>query len=317
MDPVTIAWDDDSTPGARWRAEWAARAQRHRRAARHGFVLLRSNSTLTDAQIDARIRREELSAPRHGVIAVIHPRGDDRVSKVLAATAAALVRRGSVVSHESAAILYGLPVLSPLRMPTITAPGRNGSHAGLRLHRATLRPQETRQWYGTPLTSVARTIADLSRRGIAAGLVSADAAIRDRLISPDGLATSVESGQGWPGVRAARWVAEHADGLSESPLESMTRACLVLAGLPRPELQVWVAEARARVDMLYRDEGVVIEADGLMKYSSAAALYDEKRRQERLEQSGYRVVRVLWADVVERPVATADRVRAALRSKSR
>ena len=44
--------------------------------------------------------------------------------------------------------------------------------------------------------------------------------------------------------------------------------------------------------MLYREQRLVIEADGMLKYTDPAALRDEKRRQERLERAGYGVVRV-------------------------
>ena len=97
-------------------------------------------------------------------------------------------------------------------------------------------------------------------------------------------------------------------------LESLTRLCLVSGGLPTPELQAWVDTAfrRYRVDMLYRRERVVIEVDGLVKYRAAGALADEKRRQEYLERAGYRVVRVLWEDVINAPWTVIARVRAAL-----
>ncbi len=47
--------------------------------------------------------------------------------------------------------------------------------------------------------------------------------------------------------------------------------------------------------MLYAEERIVIEADGMLKYTDPAALRAEKRRQERMEHAGYRVVRVTWA----------------------
>jgi very-short-patch-repair endonuclease len=56
---------------------------------------------------------------------------------------------------------------------------------------------------------------------------------------------------------------------------------------------------------------VVLEADGRMKYRGDE-LWREKLRQERLERLGYRVIRVLWRDVMYRPTETIARIRRAL-----
>jgi len=66
-----------------------------------------------------------------------------------------------------------------------------------------------------------------------------------------------------------------------------------------------------RVDLLFRSSRTVVERMGGSKYSGSE-LWREKRRQERLERLGYRVVRVLWDDVIRHPAETADRVRTAL-----
>jgi hypothetical protein len=122
----------------------------------------------------------------------------------------------------------------------------------------------------------------------------------------------------WPGARSARFVIAMASPLVESPLESLTRLCVADAHLPDPELQAWILgpDWRYRVDMLWRAERVVVEADGRVKYTGRE-LWKEKRRQERIERHGYRVVRVLWDDVTDRPAETAARIRAALRRATR
>ena len=51
-----------------------------------------------------------------------------------------------------------------------------------------------------------------------------------------------------------------------------------------------------------------MEADGRLKYGEAAALWQEKLRQERIEDLGYAVVRVTWAQVTQRPAETVARV---------
>ena len=84
--------------------------------------------------------------------------------------------------------------------------------------------------------------------------------------------------------------------------------------MPAPELQVWVGGYR--VDLLWRAQRVIVECDGRVKYARDE-LWREKRRQEQLERLGFRVVRVLWADVTRGPSETAERIRHALGRASR
>lgn len=69
-----------------------------------------------------------------------------------------------VLSHTSAASLHGLGDLLDDE-PEITAPGRKQSRRGIRLHRATLRTDEVTIVEGLPVTTPARTVADLLRDG--------------------------------------------------------------------------------------------------------------------------------------------------------
>lgn len=58
---------------------------------------------------------------------------------------------------------------------------------------------------------------------------------------------------------------------------------------------------------------MVIEFDGLVKYagSGADALIAEKRREDRLRDLGYEVVRVTWADLAH-PAELVARIRRAI-----
>ena len=244
----------------------------------------------------------------------MHPGENREVAAALAATAAALVRRDATISHESGSILRGLPVY---RMPrhaivTLAPHAPDGSARAIHVHRATLTADEIETWYGVPVTSVARTVTDIARRNRSAGLLTADAALREGLVTQPQLVASARACFGWPGARSAAWVATHADPRSESPLESLTRAALIGADFPTPELQVWISAAGARVDLLYREQRVVIEADGLLKYTDPDVLREEKKRHERLVRAGYRVVRVMWSDVDPDPSPAVALVRAAL-----
>jgi very-short-patch-repair endonuclease len=186
--------------------------------------------------------------------------------------------------------------------------------------RAGLDADEIALWYGVALTSVARTVVDLARADRGAGLAAADAALAERLTSRDALRAAAARCSGWPGNASARWVADHADPLAESPLESLTRACLMTGGLPRPQLQAVIRDELGfvgRVDLLWPVHRVIVEADGRVKYQQPRDVWNEKRRQDRLVRLGYRVERVTWADVVDHPHRTVGWVRDALEAASR
>jgi len=105
------------------------------------------------------------------------------------------------------------------------------------------------------------------------------------------------------------------DPRSESVGESRTRLVLVAAGLEvRSQVKVVDRGAiLARVDLLVAGR-VVVEFDGAVKYADDASgrtLYTEKKREDRLRELGFEVVRVTWADLAH-PEVVLQRVRAAL-----
>ena len=117
----------------------------------------------------------------------------------------------------------------------------------------------------------------------------------------------------WPGLAGARRVLDLADGRAESPLETLGRLLVRDAGLPTPELQVPIEDARgvfAYGDLGWPEHKFVVEFDGLLKYdaSDRYALRREKLRQERIEQAGWIVVRLTWHDVVHDSIRSIVRL---------
>ena len=108
---------------------------------------------------------------------------------------------------------------------------------------------------------------------------------------------------------------ELADPAAESALESESRGALVTRGVPRPVCGFPIRGADGRTywaDMAWDDGRVIGECDGLVKYADTRALYDEKLRQEALENAGSHVVRWARTEVVRSPDGLAERVRRAL-----
>ena len=96
-------------------------------------------------------------------------------------------------------------------------------------------------------------------------------------------------------------------------METRLRMLLVLAGLPRPEAQVSLHDHQGRFlgrpDLYYRAQSLGIEYDGQTHRNSLA---EDNRRQNRLLNSGIRLLRFTAADVLHAPDSIVTVVRGML-----
>ena len=253
-----------------------------------------------------------------GTVALVRVDDGDATSATIArrrhaliAAAAAMRRPEHVVAARSAAVSSGLPTLAT---PTVAELGAR-YEAGLGRRRpshfygASIPPEDIHGWFGVPVTAVARTVVDLARHDRRDGLLAADAALHEQLTTSAELDYILLASTGWPGIRRARAVLALADARSESPLESLLRLALHDDGFPAPELQVEIGGYR--VDFCWPAQRLIVEADGRGKYTGDE-LWAEKVRETRLRALGFRVERVIWADVTRLWPQTSARLRAAL-----
>jgi len=182
-----------------------------------------------------------------------------------------------------------------------------------------------RQWTGQPVTatdlgpavSLATALAaHAMEHGIAQGVVSADHALHEGLVTPAELEAAVDVVRGWRYGSRAVSAFSFADGRRESVGESRCALAMMMAGLvadPQVEIRDRTGHLIGRVDFLIHGTNVIVEFDGRLKYDSGdpAVLWAEKRREDELRRLGYVVVRITWADL-ERPGAVAAKVRSAI-----
>jgi hypothetical protein len=244
----------------------------------------------------------------------------DHVRTALDVAGARLVHAVDLVAvGPTAAVLHGIPLLgpAPTRLHLAERKQDRPSHHGAS---TTLTAADVVQVAGVPATSLTRTAVDVARaRGAAAGVVAADAVLA-RAVLREQLEAVLQGMDRWSGVQQAREAVAFADRLAESPLESFGRWRFAEHGLPAPDLQVWLGDelgAFARVDHLWKAHRTVAEADGAVKYASAADLFAEKRREDRLRDAGYEVVRYTWDDALYSPGLLAVRVRRAFERAAR
>ncbi len=253
------------------------------------------------------------------------------------AEAAALAQPGSVLSHASAALAWGLPSPGlrawhdgPVEL-SITGEGGRRSGAGVVVHRRARLPAHhlAVDPDGRPVTSLARTTADLaSRLSLPEALVVLDAGLRGLLatmvvaprrrdFSNPRLAAAARSlvQQCWPPrAQLGLGALALADPARETPIESLSFARFHLAGLPSPTCQPALRTPAGTLypDFYWEQAQLIGEADGAVKYTDQAAMLQEKEREQVLRDLGFRIVRWLGREIIARPEVVVERVRRAL-----
>lgn len=194
---------------------------------------------------------------------------------------------GAVLSHRSAAELWNLLRTQdgPVDISTPAHSGRR-KRGGIRLHRcASLVPGTTIQRLGIPVTTPARTIADL--RGN---------------VPPWQWRRAVRQAE-LAGFRLDPEVGS--DGTRSDLERDFLRICR-RAGLPPPEVNVKVG--RWTVDFLWRAERLAVETDSYLYHRGRIAFQDDHARDLDLRGRGYRVRRFDERQINEEP----DRIAADL-----
>ena len=248
--------------------------------------------------IKHRIRCGRLLPVHDGVYAVGHTAETPR-SGLLAALLA--VGDDGVISHLAAAGAQGFRP-SP-RVIDVTSPRRLRSRPGLRLHCAQIDPAEVDKLKGIPLTSPARTLFDLATMLSPPTLTkAANEAFVLRLCTFADLHETLDRNAGRKGAAAFRLLLARLDPdgrIIRSPLEARLNAFLRDRGFP-----AWETNVRLRIgadvieaDVLWREQRVIVEADGRDPHLSPLTFASDRRRDRRLSAEGWHPVRVTSRDL--------------------
>jgi hypothetical protein len=241
--------------------------------------------------------------------------------------------RGPVIlSHDSAAAMHMIPILG--RYPKLIhilvtmAAGTRTEH-GYRKH-ASWHPDVHIERRGElVMTDLVRTLVEFAAVSSFASAVTAfDWALRTPAfgaaapVTKDQLSDCADELEIRRGRRVLMRALEFADGRSESPGESLSRAVIHELGFPAPILQQEFSDRRGfigRVDFWWPDQNLIGEFDGVAKYireeyargkSPAQIVIEEKTREDRLRAVGPGVSRWGW-DVSSNPQMLFNHLRAA------
>lgn len=276
-------------------------------ARQHGVLARRQllEAGLDGHEIDYRVKIGRLVRVHRGVYATGH-----LPTSPLARAAAAVLACGSgaLLSHRSAAALWKI-ARWPSRIEVSVRSYRH--HPGIRIHRSTsLLPQDATVHYGIPVTTPARTLLDLADTLEDAALTRAvnDARLCHYL-SLDDLAELLTRSPGRAVTRLRPFV-EHATGPTRSEFEDAFLAFTERYGLPRPEADQTVAGYE--VDMLWREQRLIVELDSRLHHDSDEPFEIDRDRDADLLAAGFPVVRVTWRRLVQAPAREARRLEALL-----
>jgi len=230
-------------------------------------------------------------------------------SRALAAVLAC--GRGAVLSHDSAAVLWGL--LSPPRPLHVTAVGRElRSRGDITVHCAQrLHPSDLVRRDGIPITSPARTLLDVAATATHRDLDrAANEARVQRLVSDPSLDEQFRRYPRHRGTAALRQATRADPKLTRSEAEGRMLALIRAARLPEPETNARVAGHE--VDFSWRQQRLVVEVDGYAFHSSRRSFERDRRRDQALAREGWRVVRVTWRQMGAEPMVLVATLATAL-----
>ena len=283
-----------------------------------GGIMLRSDARrvgLSDKVLLAARRRGEIARLTRGAYAALVPAENDDHRAVLSRAALRLYPDAQLAGSAAVAA-WGVPMtdVPVIRLDLARPLAHEVLTQELRIRPRRTPPRTSPRGPADPLpTALIQMVLDA---GVLRGTASIDAALHAGLLDRAALESAAATVKGWPGSAKVSCALAWADGRSESLGESLTRLHLSGGGIattPQVVIRDLHGSVVARTDLQVDGTKVLVEFDGKVKYTEGGpdALFQEKRREDRLRRLGYVVVRVVWADLY-RPAQLVARVREAL-----
>jgi len=249
--------------------------------------------------IKHRIAKGRLHRKARGVYAVGRPELSRRGQVMVAVLAAG---DGAVISHETAAELWGLRRAEPGPVE-VSVPHQSTRRArpGIRIHHRTILHRAASRHEGVPVTAVAVVMIDMGlrwpRRHLEAAANQADAL---GLLDPEGLREALRDFAGQPGVRPVRELLDaRTFRLTDSELERRFLDLVRRAGLPIPETRRCIDGYR--VDFLWAEAGLVVETDSLRYHRTPSQQNRDYEREHAHRMAGRATLRFTHRQVAHRP----------------
>jgi len=277
----------------------------------------------SDNEIDLQLRRQHLIREAPGAF---RPWGVKRTWQLRASAALLSARAPALISHQSAAWLYGIAEHRPgIIDVTVPRHRRPRARPGVQFHESRLfdvAAESSDFRDGLAVTGVARTILDSCAElpALPDRLDLFDEARRLKLVDWDELweCLVVHAGRGRRGLKRYREVLLTRDGTAPAGTRFARRVGLLLeaAGLPAPvyEYPVEYEGGVYYLDLAYlAPRRVVVECVGKIGHDFERAFEMDPIRRNRLQLLGWIVIEVTWRHFVNDPESVIAEVAQALR----
>ncbi len=215
----------------------------------------------------------------------------------------------AVLSYVAGGALWAMRPSSS-RIVDLTVPRTLGRREGFRFHRSRLPDDERTELEGIPVTTPGRTLLDLAGvltwTQLEQAVVRAETLRLTHAVPLDALLLRYPRRPGIANLR--RLLAAGHRGVAEPGIEERFLALIDELGLPRPELNVWLAlgDRWIKADCLWRQQRLLVELDSRSHHDTARAFESDRDRDRRALVAGWNTIRVTWrmlereADELER-----------------
>ena len=265
---------------------------------------------LTRSAIRARARRGRLVR----VFSDIYVVGDPKLMPLALPTAALLsIGRDAVLSHRSAATVWGLADPDPEAIDVTVVARHPRPRRGVRLHRVTrLHPDDVAGRSNLRVTSLARTAIEFAAQATSSELYHAfgEARAKHRLTDRALNASLNRLPPNHPGVAIVRSMLKAGDTYDRSKAERIMRTLCRQAQLPQPRVNRLLHGFL--VDFLWPDAKLIVEVDGHGTHGTRQAFENDRRRDQVHVAAGYVVIRVTWEQLQNESLAVLARLAQAL-----
>ena len=218
---------------------------------------------------------------------------------------------GALLSHYPAAVLWGLRPPPAHTMHVIVSARGTRSRDGIQAHTAHLHPKDATRKHGIPVTSPARTLLDLATTASHNDL---DRAVNEarvhQLVSDHSLNEQFSRYPRHRGTQSLKQAMRTEPALTRSEAERRALELIRAARLPTPKTNVHIHGHE--VDLLWRQQRLVVEIDGYAFHSSRRSFERDRRKDRELAAAGYLILRITWRELTDERDAVVATLSAAL-----
>ena len=286
-------------------------------AEQHGVASLRQLEALGLSAEAVRLRVASGRLVRvHAGVFALAPLRTDQARWLAAALACG---SGALLSHRSAAALWGIRPDSRATVD-VTSPPRHGrSRPGIHGHTSRILSATDRARVdGIPLTSLPRTLLDLAavvaRHQLERAIERAETL---RIFDRRALEELLARAGGHRGAGPLRAAVAKPIAPTRNELERAMHEICRGAGLPEPRVNEWLALADGtgfRPDFWWPEHWLVVETDGFEEHGTRHAFGHDRARDRRLKLGAdIETIRFTWEEVMLTPTAVAAELSAFLR----